>query len=316
MSAVEIREKASEWIARRMLGPWSETDEAALAAWRTQSLSHEIAYLRMEAGWSRTERLSVLRDPGKLAPRVPSKYRTISFRVAVACVAATALVGVASFYAPPSNEQIYSTAVGGHKIITLTDGSRIELNTDTVIRTSFKSSRRAVTLLKGEAYFQVEHDVQRPFVVMADRHEVIDLGTKFLIRKNAGEVKVSLIEGQAELKSADSAIQQHSVVLTPGDVAVASAQSLSVVRKSEKVLHDELGWQRGVIVFSHTSLAQAAAEFNRYNATKIVIADETARKRLIGATLAAHDVDAFADVAREVFGLRIQKKPGEILITR
>jgi transmembrane sensor len=316
MSAAEIREKASEWLARRMLGPWSETEEAALSAWRAQSLAHEIAYLRMEAGWSRTERLSVLRDPGKPATRFSSKHRTIAFRIAAACIVATALAGVASFYTPPSNEQIYSTAVGGHKIITLTDGSRIELNTDTAIRTSFKSSRRAVALLKGEAYFQVEHDAQRPFVVTVDKHEVIDLGTKFLIRKDAGEVKVSLIEGRAELKSANSAIQQHSVVLTPGDVAVASAQSLSVVRKPEKVLHDELGWQRGVIVFNHTSLGEAAAEFNRYNATKIVIADETARKRVIGATLAAHDVDAFADVAREVFGLRIRKKPGEILITR
>ncbi len=316
-SAPEIREQAAHWLARRTLGPWDENDHIALNAWLSQSLAHDIEFLRMEAGWNRTERLTALRDPSKprsMAQR-SARSRPMLFRAAAILVMAAALSTGGFFLIPGSRGEAYSTPVGGHKIITLADGSRIELNTDTVIHTDFRPSRREVTLLKGEAYFQIEHDAARPFVVMAAQHRVTDLGTKFLVRNEFGSVQVSLFEGKAELRSASDVIQQHSVVLTPGDVAVASAHSLSVSRRPDKELHDELGWQRGVIVFSHTTLAAAASEFNRYNETKIVIADAEARNRVIGATLPAHDVEAFADVAREIFGLRIQRRKNEIVIS-
>lgn len=318
ISSADIREQAAQWLARRMLGPWSEVDQAELDLWLDGSLAHEIAFLRMEAGWGRTERLMALREPG--TPRAPQIVQSKSYAGKARFAAVIFLIGALSaggtFLLPGSKTQTYSTPVGGHKVITLTDGSQIELNTDTVIRTEFRASRRQVSLLKGEAYFQVQHDAARPFVVLAADHRVTDLGTKFLVRNEAGRVQVSLIEGKAELQSANEGIQQHSVILTPGDVAVASANSLNVSRIPSKELHDELGWRRGVVVFSHITLAHAATEFNRYNATKIVIADAEAGDHVIGATLPAHDVDAFADVAREIFGLHIRKRENEIVISR
>lgn len=315
-SAPRVKEQASEWIARRMLGPWSDADQSALDAWLAESLAHEVAFVRMEAGWSRTERLTVLRDPGKPLPRPATNSRPAGFRLA-AMLALVATIGLAGAYVlSASQSQTYATPIGGHQIITLSDGSRIELNTDTAIRADFRASRREITLLKGEAYFQVEHDASRPFVVTVAGHRVTDLGTKFLIRKDGSQLQVSLIEGRAELQSVGDGVQQHSVVLTPGDVAVASADALNVSRKPDKELHDELGWRRGVIVFSHATLAAAATEFNRYNATKIVIANAQIGNRVIGATLAVHDVNAFADVAREIFGLKVHRHGNEILISR
>ena len=270
-SAPEIREQAAHWLARRTLGPWDENDHIALNAWLSQSLAHDIEFLRMEAGWNRTERLTALRDPSKprsMAQR-SARSRPMLFRAAAILVMAAALSTGGFFLIPGSRGEAYSTPVGGHKIITLADGSRIELNTDTVIHTDFRPSRREVTLLKGEAYFQIEHDAARPFVVMAAQHRVTDLGTKFLVRNESGSVQVSLFEGKAELRSASDVIQQHSVVLTPGDVAVASAHSLSVSRRLRQgVARRTRLRQRGVIVFSHTTLAAAASEFNRYNETE------------------------------------------------
>lgn len=316
VTALEVREQAADWLARRMIGPWEASDQAELEAWLAQSPAHEIEFLRMETGWGRTERLTALRKPGKLQSR-PAKSHSLLFRGA-AVLAVSAILGAGAFFltTQQGNPEIYSTRVGGQKLITLADGSRIELNTNTVLRTNFSRSRREVTLLRGEAYFQVQHDAGRPFVVLAANHRVTDLGTKFLVRNEKDGVQVSLLEGKAELQSANDGIQQHSVILLPGDIAVASAHALNVSRKPEKELHDELGWRRGVIVLSHMTLGDAAAEFNRYNTTKIIIADEEARKRVIGATLPAHDVAAFADVAREIFGLHIEKRANEIVVTR
>lgn len=315
-SALRVKEQASEWIARRMLGPWGDGDQVALDAWLTESLAHEIAFMRMEAGWSRTERLTALRDPGMPISRPASRSRKATFRVAMALVAVAVLGAGGAYVLRGTQGQTYATPVGGHQIIMLSDGSRIELNTNTAIRTDFHATRREIALLRGEAYFQVEHDATRPFVVTAAGHRVTDLGTKFLVRKDGDRLQVSLIEGRAELESLGGNAQQHSVVLTPGDFAVASADALDVSRKPDKELHDELGWRRGVIVFSHVTLGDAAVEFNRYNATKIVIAGAQARAHVIGATLAVHDVEAFADVARDIFGLKAQRHGNEILISR
>jgi transmembrane sensor len=314
MSAAEIREKASEWLARRMLGPWSETEEAALSAWRAQSLAHEIAYLRMEAGWSRTERLSVLRDPGKPAPRFSSKHRTIAFRIAAACIVATALAGVASFYTPPSNEQIYSTAVGGHKIITLTDGSRIELNTDTVLRVAQSDNGRKVWLDKGEAYFDIKHDAAHPFVVEIGKHRVTDLGTKFVIRETGERVDVSLLEGRARIDAPDAEDKTHSAILTPGDVAVATNNSLSVRKSPTRRIENDLAWRTGLLVFNNTTLGEAADAFNRYNRRKLVIENPQTAGLTIDGTFHTNNVMAFVDVAQHVLKLNVKTGNDEIVI--
>ena len=59
----------------------------------------------------------------------------------------------------------YATAVGGHKTLTLGDGSEVELNTDTIVRMPKVAGQRQVILDKGEAYFQIKHDAENPFIV-------------------------------------------------------------------------------------------------------------------------------------------------------
>ena len=73
-------------------------------------------------------------------------------------------------------------------------------------------------------------------------------------------------------------------MLTPGDVVIATAEFDVRDAETVRTLTSELGWRRGVLVFEHTTLADAAAEFNRYNREKLVIADTAAGRRTIGGT--------------------------------
>ncbi len=75
-----------------------------------------------------------------------------------------------------------------------------------------------------------------------------------------------------------------SEILTPGDVAVASTSAMSCAAANRADLSDRLGWQRGVLVFRNMTLAEAAAEFNRYNREQIVIADP----KVAGSKSSAH----------------------------
>jgi transmembrane sensor len=223
----------------------------------------------------------------------------------VAALVAISAIGTGSaFYFQKSEGVTYATPVGGRQTLTLADGTRIELNTDTVLKLNKERGIRSVTLVKGEAYFQVQHDAQRPFVVETAGHTVTDLGTKFTVRAEPDRIEVRLVEGKARLDAVDAAKPQPSMLLKPGDVAVATATAMSVKRESMNKLSDDLGWRRGLIVFRDTTLADAAAKLNRYNTNKLVIDARAARLKING-TFRADDAQTFAQMARDVFGLRI-----------
>lgn len=305
--------QAAAWLERREFGP---ADQGELDAWLAQSWQHRAAYWRMRAVWDETNRFAALRRPMKESQRT-GRYRTSwpFIARAVAAFALIAVLGGGGIWLLGSPEtRIFSTELGARKTLTLSDGSQIELNTDTTIRIA--RDQRQVRLDKGEAYFEIKHDAEHPFTVTVGDHRVTDLGTKFVVRHDHDHTRVALVEGLAELQSDGAGKRGNPIVLMPGDVAVAHAGVLSVVRKSDRELADQLGWRRGLLIFYHTTLADAANEFNRYNQKKLVIADEDAAHRRINGTFLANNVEVFGHVAQVVLGLHIQTHEHEVIISR
>jgi transmembrane sensor len=70
-----------------------------------------------------------------------------------------------------------------------------------------------------------------------------------------------------------------------------------------------------LLTFDHTTLGDAAAEFNRYNRQQIIIADPEAASIRIGGTFQAANVDAFARLLREAYGLRVEVRDGQTRIS-
>jgi transmembrane sensor len=313
--AKEIRARASDWVVeRRVPENWSEDTQAEFDAWLSESPAHLVAYLRLDAAWNRTERLAALRtDAGEIAEGEKKSRPALRWRV-MSVLALVAIAAAASaIFLLGSNEKTYSTQVGGHQMVTLADGSQIELNTNTTIRVAEGANGRIVTLDGGEAYFQVRHDAAHPFVVMAGDHRLLDLGTKFLVRNDADHLEVALMEGRVRLQQAEAA--SRAVILTPGDVAVATAKSIAVTRNTAQV-QNELSWRRGMLIFKHTSLASAAVEFNRYNRQKLIVADAASARLTINGTFRTIDVDAFVDVAQDILHLRVERLGDETIISR
>lgn len=108
----------------------------------------------------------------------------------------------------------------------------------------------------------------------------------------------------------------QSAVLKPGDVVVATADTMHLTRKTEEDLSKQLGWRRGVLIFDNTTLATAAKEFNRYNRRKLVIGDFATASLTVVGTFQANDVEAFADVAQFVLHLKVQKHGQETVVSR
>lgn len=316
-AAKNIDMQAAAWIERRHFGPWMEEDQAELETWLQQSIAHRVSYLRLNSNWNRTKRLVVLSS--KASNAVTEVRKGTGFfltKVAAGFVILTlAGLGAAHFLSQPG-VRIFSTPVGGHETVTFSDGTRVELNTSTVLRARMTTDQRTIWLERGEAYFEVKHDPAHPFVVIAGDRRVTDLGTQFLVRRDRRDLKVAVIEGRVWFDTRDKRVSAQTSLLTTGDVATVSADKLSVTRSNVPELTDELAWRRGMLVFHRTPLGAAVAQFNRYNRDHLVIADTKTANLQIDGTFPANDPSAFTDIVQDILHLRITRQGNATLISR
>lgn len=314
-----LEQRAAEWLMRREEPEWSAADEAALDAWLQESLAHKAAFWRLEHGWRQADRIGAL---GLDSPEpLPARGWMDSWWPLAAAASLSAVLVMAGIESnrstpvPVVAPAHFATPVGGRRTIPLVDGSKVELNTATVVRAAVSDKRRDVWLDKGEAYFEVAHLAGRPFVVHAGSRTVTVLGTKFSVRRDGGKVTVSVIEGRVRIDDADQPDEVPTAIITAGDVAIAQGSSTLLSAKSQEGVSAALGWRDGILNFDRTSLADAAAEFNRYNSKQIVIADSETGEIRIGGTFQASNVDAFVRLLHDAYGLRVTATSDQVKLS-
>ncbi|WP_422085214.1 FecR family protein [Variovorax sp.] len=345
--AERIESAAAEWLARRDGGKWTDTDQQQLDAWIAESVAHRIAWLRLSSVWERADRLGALRAPAApaaaAAPGVipiplpapattrPSARAHRAFqlpRFSTQRIAASMLIAAAGCswlgwkYTQDWQSEHYATAVGARQSVSLPDGSVLTLNTATHLRTVVNANGRKVWLEDGEAYFDIAHDKAHPFVVIAGDRRITVLGTRFVVRREGEQVNVVVEEGRVQIASTGndrgtdkSAKSSEPTVLVRNQAAVASANNVLVMSKAPKQIDDELSWRKGKLVFDQTSLGDAAAQFNRYNTRKLVIADPALARIRIGGSFDANNMGGFVALLKQGFGLSVQESGNETRIS-
>ncbi len=316
-NAAAVEQQAALWRVRQERSSWSAEDQQALDAWLAESTAHRVAWLRLDYGWKRVDRLAALRAPsigGKLVwqSRNPQR-RTLAMAAGFLLTVGLSVLGVSQWL--NDGTQQYVTAVGGHETVPLRDGSRIELNTDTRVRAAVDETARRVWLDKGEAYFDIARDPARPFVVDAGDHRIVVLGTRFSVRRDQGRVEVFVEEGRVRVEAKANDKPSPPAIAMPGDRVIAEAGAMLLAPASEDKVASELSWRKGVLIFDRTSLAAAAAEFNRYNAKKLSIDDRTIADVRISGSFDATNVEAFSRLLQRAYGLRVQDQGERVAIS-
>jgi transmembrane sensor len=296
---------------------------ASFEAWLAESPKHLMAYWRVEAGWDHAGLLTAVRPPRDLRDgtgihRMASARREWKFWFGrLGAIAAVLVIGVTTAFQFIGRQTVtYSTPVGGNETIALADGSRIELNTDTTLRVSSIRQDREVELVRGEAFFDVKHDPSHPLVVSVGGERVVDLGTAFVVRKDEQFTKIGLVEGSVRLESSGFWLHSPLATLMPGDVAVTAADRIAITKGAARELADGLAWRTGKLIFRRATLGEAAAEFNRYNAQKLVVADAATADLRFSSVFPVHGIEAFARVAQKALGLHVERQGGDIVIMR
>ncbi|HET7085498.1 MAG TPA: FecR domain-containing protein [Rhizomicrobium sp.] len=308
---------AAQWVAREDRG-LRDKEEAELFVWLDESTANKVAYLRLKACWDKTARLAALKRPELARKRSAPRWSSRPV-LAIAAALLIALLAAGSVYRYTGRDQqvTYTAQAGERPVLSLSDGSRIQLNTNTEVRTSITKSVRTVTLEKGEAYFDVVHDAARPFVVLAGNRRVTDLGTKFSVRRDGDKVYVVVKEGKVRVEPINNPLQSAvtPVYATTGSMVVAKAEETLMVPRTPRDIAADLSWQNGVLIFNDKTLGEAAQEFNHYNAKQIIVTG-TARDIPIGGSFRADNIDVFASLVRNALGLKVTEEPGKIVISR
>jgi len=209
----------------------------------------------------------------------------------------------------------YETPVGGRKNVALSDGTHIQLNTASRVRTSVTAKRREVWLESGEAFFEVAHRAGAPFVVHVGDRQVTVLGTKFSVRRDGNKVKVVVLEGRVRVDELEDKRPVRSAVIVGGDIALAQNDAMLVTSRSPQAVENALAWRPGMLEFNQAPLSEVAAEFNRYNRTQMFVTDADAGSFRIGGIFPASDPDAFVRLLRDAYGMKVVKTDNMIEIS-
>lgn len=225
-----------------------------------------------------------------------------------------ATVAALAFFQPPrgpdeSNLQRYFTRVGEQRTIALDDGSVVTLNTAGQLVVDYTGKARRVLLERGQAYFDVAEDPNRPFTVDLGAKAVTAMGTAFNIRKHPEGCRIAVIEGAVALHgSADAPPLLPPAVSAYGRAVAVPAHARQRVEAGWVVELDANGnglkafrpesmaryrqWRTGMISFYREPLYKVIQELNRYSRKKILIEDTSVMELGVYATVNVRDIDS------------------------
>lgn len=315
-----VRAEAAVWLSRLHSDARTEQTEAACRRWLAASPRHRAAFERMTAIWECTASFQRVSSPEVSQAREFGHALRRALLASTATLAICALMTVGVFYLirlhTDSKAEIFVTALGQRRLITLSDGSRLDLNTDSRVKVTYSAHIRRMTLEKGQARFDVARNPSRPFVVRVGDRQIVALGTAFDVRWTGERLSVVLVDGNiAILPAGDSYTDSGSpaaLTLMPGERLDFESSAFAV--KSTIRLDREESWVTGRVVFEATRLDAAVAEINRYTARPLQLANPALAGLQISGTFSADDPDAFARAVAQMFSLPVIEAPNSILI--
>jgi transmembrane sensor len=338
----QIYEEASVWFVEMRAGDVDAAGRQRFDAWVRKSPEHLRAYLEISEIWDDAplvdEAQSVAADeliakaragaevvpfggpsvntpaPGASRQTSLPRFRARGRWAAAAAVGAIAC-GLAAFLGYRHfREPEYSTGIGEQRVLTLADGTRVELNSRTRLTIRFTDERRDVELNEGQAMFTVAKDARRPFVVLSRNLTVRAVGTAFDVNQQGTNTTVTVVDGRVAVGTPGSA-SPAPVMVDAGEQVTAPVQVHKPLRAARVNVSAATAWTHGELVFEGSRLADVIEEFNRHNERQIVLADPALQDLEISGVYASTDPDLFIRFMRAQPHVRVEETPGSVVIT-
>ena len=311
LTSEEVYDEAAYWAAKVDAGPLSAQEQSTLEAWLGADTRHYGAFAQGRA------LLAPLKDPIPMRDAVlEAPERRLFLRVSVAAGLAVA-VGAASYVSRALGQDRYRTRIGEMRVVPLSDGSVVFLNTNSEMVVRYSKAQRYIELVRGEALFDVAKNRKRPFIVQSGATQVRAVGTSFNVKALPDlPVQVLVREGIVEVKR--PGVPMAPTVMVAMNSRAIAPQDAPIVAKPVPTAEvgRELAWRVGRLAFHGETLAEAAAEFARYSDVRIQIDEPDIANQKVTGLFVSTDPVGFANAVAVSFDLRSEISGGQIRLAR
>lgn len=294
----KAREIAVDWLLRLDDGPLDAGERLKFEDWLAADPMHRSVFEEARRLFSVSGK-ALAEKPEETRRALRKGERRGTGLLALAVLALGAAFWVAD--GPLRLQADAITGIDGPHIVELTDGSRVHLNASSAIAEDFTPGQRRIRLLRGEAYFEVTPDAERPFLVEAGAVRVRVLGTAFNVNVTAQDTEVTVTENTVEIAA-----------LSGGqDVALSSGERIAWDGSGQPgpietvPLDSAVPWRSGRLVFEERPFERVMEEIARHLPGRVVVIGDALRARRISGSFDMSDHRHMLDSFATVFGVHI-----------
>lgn len=325
----QFYDEAADWFTK-MRGPDAEVHRADFDAWLKRGALHRAAYNRI---------VEIFLDSDATADSQPRPATRMRLRLLPAlCVivlAALCALSLTFLLAQPELGDVqadnrsrrartavptafaFSTIVGEVRTIVLEDGSRITLDTDSLLSVDFSSKERRLRLIRGRARFEVAHE-RRPFLVAAGLGVITARGTIFDVRVGADrEVSVHLLRGAIDVatqaRTAHPELLSQIQHLRPGQ-GTSYTEQFAAAQPIERT--SDVLWPSARAEFDDVPLGEVILQANRYSLVPIEVEDSRLAELKVSGIFSLRDTQNVAQKLAHLFNLEVHREPYRILLSK
>ena len=243
---------------------------------------------------------------------ISKKNKTPWLSIAASLILLVAVGTVLSVMFSPSAEMAEMKVVktlDQTTAVTLSDGSVVTLNKNSSFEypEEFGAEERKV-VLKGEAFFSVAHNAEKPFIVAAEKTEIKVLGTEFNLYSKADSVSVYLESGKIQFSEG-----AQKLILAPGESAAYSPKAEEIESTSGETLNPTF-WKSKKLNYNSVSLAQVVQELSMVYGKNIVLASPEIGKCEFTSTFKNESLETILEVLSMTFQLSVEETDNIIIL--
>ena len=304
----KITSEASDWYLQLTSGEATQSDFNDWQSWILADKDHQVAWDQIKAATLPFSNIDKsLRVAASNVVKQESDSKFVARRNALKQLGALFVMtttGVITYELKPWQNLLadYKTSFGEQKEFELDDGTKLHLNTDSLVAINFNDEYRTLTLYRGEVMIETGHttpETHRPFRVNTSQGTITALGTRFTVRQHDEFTSVNLLEGELN-------IQPH---LGSTSMRLKAGEHLSFSEKTSlrksTINPNANAWLTGYIVADKMTLAEFADELSRYRQGGIQC-DRSVQGLIISGAYPIKNIDAVLTTLTEQLPVRIE----------
>lgn len=318
VDAAAIKAEALRWVVLLNAGDGAPHRHADFVKWRDSHPAHAEAMREAYEGWRQSGHASPSAPvPAELPrahtysyqpptstfmgpPTVDEIEALVHTRSGWPTLAAAVVLAMTALLWWSVDRSDQTTGLGESRTVRLSDGSTLQLDTDTAVDIDMTATERRVELGRGEVFVDVVHDTARPFVIDAGIGLVRVHGTALTVRREHGAVSVTVERGEVQV---DGPAIQPAVRLHAGQRLRFDRDAHSGVQPV--LIEHALAWRAGQLKFQDERLVDVLAEIRRYDPRIWFIPTGAVAQARLSTTVAFEQVDPWLDALPDTLPVQV-----------